>query len=189
MEGFAFKTRRSIFADIQVREALGMMFDFEWINANFFYGGLYRRSRSFFDDSELASAGQPADAGERALLAAFPGAVRMTPSKDAGNRPLRTVRGATGRWRGARWRSSAKLATPSRTAFSSSERAAGRSPSRFSYRAARRNGFRGSMRTASSASAFTLPSASPMRCSTSTAAQKFDFDMDRRLDRHPIAGL
>ena len=47
MEGFAFNTRRSIFADVRVREALGMMFDFEWINANF-YGGLYRRSRSFF---------------------------------------------------------------------------------------------------------------------------------------------
>ena len=75
MEGFAFNMRRSIFADIRVREALGMMFDFEWINANF-YGGLYRRSKSFFDDSELASAGRPADAGERALLAAFPGAVR-----------------------------------------------------------------------------------------------------------------
>jgi peptide/nickel transport system substrate-binding protein len=75
MEGFAFNTRRSIFADIRVREALGMMFDFEWINANF-YGGLYRRSRSFFDDSELASGGRRADAGERALLAVFPGAVR-----------------------------------------------------------------------------------------------------------------
>ena len=42
MEGFAaFNMRRSIFADVRVREALGMMFDFEWINANF-YGGLYR---------------------------------------------------------------------------------------------------------------------------------------------------
>jgi peptide/nickel transport system substrate-binding protein len=69
MEGFAFNTRRSIFADIRAREALGMMFDN-------LYGGLYRRSRSFFDDSELASAGRPADAGERALLAPFPGAVR-----------------------------------------------------------------------------------------------------------------
>jgi peptide/nickel transport system substrate-binding protein len=75
MEGFAFNTRRSIFADIRVREALGLMFDFEWINTNI-YGGLYRRSKSFFDDSELASAGRPADAGERALLATFPGAVR-----------------------------------------------------------------------------------------------------------------
>ncbi len=75
MEGFAFNTRRSIFADIRVREALGLMFDFEWINANF-YGGLYRRSRSFFDDSELASAGRPVDIGQRALLAPFPGVVR-----------------------------------------------------------------------------------------------------------------
>jgi peptide/nickel transport system substrate-binding protein len=35
MEGFAINTRRSIFTDIRVREALGMMFDFEWIKANF----------------------------------------------------------------------------------------------------------------------------------------------------------
>ena len=58
-----------------MREALGLMFDFEWINANF-YGGLYRRSRSFFDDSELASAGRPADIGQRAVPPPFPGVVR-----------------------------------------------------------------------------------------------------------------
>ena len=75
MDGFAFNTRRPQFADVRVREALGMMFDFEWINANL-YGGLYRRSKSFFDDSELSSDGRPADALERALLAPFPGAVR-----------------------------------------------------------------------------------------------------------------
>ena len=51
------------------------MFDFEWINANL-YAGLYKRTKSFFDDSELASTGRPADAAERALLAPFPGAVR-----------------------------------------------------------------------------------------------------------------
>jgi peptide/nickel transport system substrate-binding protein len=75
MDGFAFNTRRPVFADVRVREALAMMFDFEWINANL-YGGAYRRSKSFFDDSELASAGRPASAAERALLAPFPGAVR-----------------------------------------------------------------------------------------------------------------
>ncbi|WP_158814828.1 extracellular solute-binding protein [Methylocapsa sp. S129] len=75
MDGFAFNTRRAIFADARVREALAMMFDFEWINANL-YGGVYRRSKSFFDDSELASAGRPATPLERALLAPFPGAVR-----------------------------------------------------------------------------------------------------------------
>jgi peptide/nickel transport system substrate-binding protein len=75
ISGFAFNTRRSIFADVRVREALGMLFDFEWINAEFF-GGVYRRSKSFFDDSELSSAGRPASEKERALLAPFPGAVR-----------------------------------------------------------------------------------------------------------------
>ncbi|HYA71552.1 MAG TPA: extracellular solute-binding protein [Roseiarcus sp.] len=75
VSGFAFNTRRAIFADVRVREALATMFDFEWINANL-YAGVYRRSRSFFDDSELSSAGRPASALERALLAPFPGAVR-----------------------------------------------------------------------------------------------------------------
>jgi len=75
IEGFAFNTRRAVFADPRVREALGMMFDFEWVNASL-YAGVYQRSKSFFDDSELASAGRPATAIERALLAPFPGAVR-----------------------------------------------------------------------------------------------------------------
>ncbi len=75
LEGFVFNLRRPLFDDIRVREALGMMFDFEWINANLF-GGLYTRTKSFFDDSELASTGRPASAVERALLAPFPGAVR-----------------------------------------------------------------------------------------------------------------
>ena len=52
-----------------------MMFDFEWINANL-YGGLYRRSTSFFDDSDLSSTGRPAGAASARLLAPFPGAVR-----------------------------------------------------------------------------------------------------------------
>jgi peptide/nickel transport system substrate-binding protein len=75
ISGFAFNTRRSIFADVRAREGLATMFDFEWINANL-YAGVYRRSKSFFDDSELSAAGRPASARERALLAPFPGAVR-----------------------------------------------------------------------------------------------------------------
>ena len=75
MEGIAFNTRRPLFTDVRVREALGLMFDFTWINANLF-GGLYKRTNSFFADSELSAAGKPADARERALLAPFPGAVR-----------------------------------------------------------------------------------------------------------------
>ncbi|MDT2024463.1 extracellular solute-binding protein [Methylocella sp. CPCC 101449] len=75
MIGFAFNTRREIFGDVRVREALGYMFDFEWINANLF-GDLYRRTKSFFDESELSSSGVPASAEERALLAQWPGSVR-----------------------------------------------------------------------------------------------------------------
>ena len=75
MEGFAFNTRRALFADPRVREAVGAMFDFGWVNRAL-YGGLYRRTPSFFAESPLSSTGHPADAAETALLAPYPGAVR-----------------------------------------------------------------------------------------------------------------
>ena len=65
--GFAFNTRRAIFADRRVREALGLAFDFEWANENLFHG-LYRRTQGYYSGSELSYAGQPAGAAERALL-------------------------------------------------------------------------------------------------------------------------
>jgi len=74
-EGLVFNTRRDIFADPRLREALAMMFDFEWINANLF-DGLFTRTRSFFDQSELSAAGRPASDAEKALLAPYPRAVR-----------------------------------------------------------------------------------------------------------------
>jgi peptide/nickel transport system substrate-binding protein len=70
-----FNTRRPVFADVRVREALLQLFDFEWINHSYFFD-LYRRSGSFFEGSELSARGRPADAHERALLAPFPDAVR-----------------------------------------------------------------------------------------------------------------
>ena len=75
MRALVFNTRRAIFADVRVREAIAMLFDFEWVNRNFFFGR-YRRTASFFEDSELSAHGRPADAAERTLLAPFPGAVR-----------------------------------------------------------------------------------------------------------------
>jgi peptide/nickel transport system substrate-binding protein len=72
---YAFNTRRPVFADIRVREAISLLFDFEWINHNLFFD-LYRRSASYFEGSELSAHGRPADARERALLAPYPGAVR-----------------------------------------------------------------------------------------------------------------
>lgn len=75
MRGLVFNTRRPIFADVRVREAILHLFDFEWINRTYFFN-LYRRTASYFDDCELSAHGVPANARERELLKAFPGAVR-----------------------------------------------------------------------------------------------------------------
>ncbi len=71
--GMAFNTRRVFFQDIRVRRALSYLFDFEWINRNFFHGA-YRRTTSLFDNSSLAAHG-PASAAEQQLLAPFAGEI------------------------------------------------------------------------------------------------------------------
>ena len=53
-EFLVFNTRRPVFADIRVREALTLLFDFEWINRNYFFG-LYARSAGYFAGSELSA--------------------------------------------------------------------------------------------------------------------------------------
>jgi peptide/nickel transport system substrate-binding protein len=66
-EFLVFNTRRPMFADIRVRQALTLLFDFEWINRNYFFG-LYARTASFFAGSELSAYGRPAGDRERELL-------------------------------------------------------------------------------------------------------------------------
>jgi peptide/nickel transport system substrate-binding protein len=73
---FVFNTRRPVFSDIRVREAIACLFDFEWINHSYFFD-LYRRTTGYFDGSELSAHGRPADAREKDLLAPFPDAVRV----------------------------------------------------------------------------------------------------------------
>jgi peptide/nickel transport system substrate-binding protein len=75
MQGLVFNTRRPIFSDVRVREALLHLFDFEWINRTYFFS-LYKRTASYFDGCDLSAHGVPADARERELLAPFPGSVR-----------------------------------------------------------------------------------------------------------------
>ncbi|WP_020408866.1 extracellular solute-binding protein [Hahella ganghwensis] len=58
MQAFIFNIRRDVFKDPKVREALGLAFDFEWTNANLFYGQ-YSRTDSYWVNSELASDGLP----------------------------------------------------------------------------------------------------------------------------------
>jgi peptide/nickel transport system substrate-binding protein len=98
---FVFNTRRPIFADLRVRQALVLLFDAEWVNRNFFFD-LYRRSASYFDDSELSAYHRPADQHERALLARFPNAVRADvldgtwspPTSDGSGRDRKNLRAA-----------------------------------------------------------------------------------------------
>jgi len=66
-EFLVFNTRRPVFSDIRVRRALALLFDFEWINRNYFFG-LYARTASFFAGSELSAYGRPADDRERELV-------------------------------------------------------------------------------------------------------------------------
>ena len=75
MEGLVFNTRRPMFADVRVREAILQLFDFEWINHNYFFD-LYKRTASYFDGCDLSAHGLPANAHEKQLLAPFPGMVR-----------------------------------------------------------------------------------------------------------------
>lgn len=58
MQGFFINTRRPQFQDRRVRQALTYAFDFESMNRTLFYG-LYTRTDSYFEGSELASSGLP----------------------------------------------------------------------------------------------------------------------------------
>ncbi len=73
MQGFGYNLRRPIFQDPRVRDALAYAFDFEWSNKNLFYGA-YQRTRSYFDNSELAATGVP-QGQELAILEKFRGQI------------------------------------------------------------------------------------------------------------------
>lgn len=66
MQGFAFNTRRPLFASPLVRCALGLAFDFEWTNKTLFFSQ-YTRNNSYFSNSTYAAQGLP-DAAESQLL-------------------------------------------------------------------------------------------------------------------------
>lgn len=61
MQAFILNTRRSFFSDPRVRQALNYAFDFEWTNKNLFYGA-YKRTNSYFENSELAATELPSPA-------------------------------------------------------------------------------------------------------------------------------
>jgi microcin C transport system substrate-binding protein len=65
-QGFFFNLRRPVFEDARVREAIGLMFNFEWANETLFYG-LYTRTDSFWENSLMQAEGMATEA-ELALL-------------------------------------------------------------------------------------------------------------------------
>lgn len=66
VRSLVFNTRRPVFADRRVRQALSLMFDFDWLNKNLFYGA-FKRIDSFFPNSELAARDLPQNAERDAL--------------------------------------------------------------------------------------------------------------------------
>jgi len=73
MQGFGYNLRKPLFQDPKVREALAYAFDFEWSNKNLFYGA-YTRTRSYYDNSELAATGVP-QGDELKILEPFRGQI------------------------------------------------------------------------------------------------------------------
>jgi microcin C transport system substrate-binding protein len=66
MQAFAFNIRRDKFKDARVRRAFNFALDFEEMNKQLFYGQ-YKRIKSYFDGTELASSGLP-EGDELAIL-------------------------------------------------------------------------------------------------------------------------
>jgi len=81
IDGFVMNTRRPEFSNVDVRHALTLAFDFQWMNRVLFYNS-YKRYDSYFTNSFLASSGLPSP-DELALLKPFrtkiPDAVFTTP--------------------------------------------------------------------------------------------------------------
>ncbi|WP_256670159.1 extracellular solute-binding protein [Pseudomonas sp. L-22-4S-12] len=73
MQGYVFNTRRPIFQDRRVREAIALLFDFEWASKQLFHNA-YKRTHSYFENSEMAARGLP-DSEELKLLEPLRGKV------------------------------------------------------------------------------------------------------------------
>ena len=58
MQGFAFNLRRPQFQDWRVRRAFNLAFDFEWAAKSIFFDQ-YKRTGSYFENSELKATGLP----------------------------------------------------------------------------------------------------------------------------------
>lgn len=91
MLGFVFNTRRPVFQNRDLRKALTLVFDFEWVNRSLFENA-YKRTQSYWQNSDLSSMGVPADAKEREI--AGEALARIEPDILAGTHVLPTTDGS-----------------------------------------------------------------------------------------------
>jgi microcin C transport system substrate-binding protein len=91
MQGFVFNLRRPVFQDVRVRHALTLLLDFEWTNKQLF-NGAYARTRSFFENSEMAATGLP-DADQLAILDPFRGKIPEQVFSEAFQNPVTDASG------------------------------------------------------------------------------------------------
>ncbi len=105
-------TRRATFAERKLREALGLMFDFQWTNRALF-NSAYQRSTSYYPNSEFAATGIP-EGAEWLLLSPYrkqlPGKLLTEPfalpTTDGRGIPRETLRKALGLLAEAGWKPS-----------------------------------------------------------------------------------
>ncbi|MEH6403556.1 MAG: extracellular solute-binding protein [Sneathiella sp.] len=110
MKALVFNTRRALFADRQVRQALSLAFDFEWLNRNILHGA-YKRTTSFFQNSPLAAMGPPR-AEEISLLSPYKSELPSEifkneftlPISDGSGRDRKNLKKARQLLEGAGWR-------------------------------------------------------------------------------------
>lgn len=109
-QGFFINMRREKFRDIRTRQALALAFDFEWSNANLFYG-LYKRTSGFFENSASKAVGVPSDTQLKLLeplkgkipAAAFQAAI-LPPVSDGSGQDRKLLRKANQLLRAAGWK-------------------------------------------------------------------------------------
>ncbi|MFM1906934.1 MAG: hypothetical protein RLZZ591_611 [Pseudomonadota bacterium] len=93
-QSYVINTRRPLFQDVRVRQALGLALDYEWMNRQLFYNA-YQRVQGLFGNTDCQATGAPS-AQEQALLepwrdqldAAVWGPMALAPRTD-GNSSLR----------------------------------------------------------------------------------------------------
>ena len=109
-QAWAVNQRRAKLADPRTVQAIGLCFDFEWTNANFFFNA-YTRAQSFFEGSDFAATGK-ADGAELALLQSLKSSVspsvfedvQLQPISDGSGRDRKLLRQANDLFKQAGWK-------------------------------------------------------------------------------------